>query len=156
MESVVANTKSNLLVVDPQTRTAVDALVSEFSYRIDHGQADAVAELFMEDGVFDSPMMTLTGKSAIAVAMQKRAKATYNTRHIVSNLRLQRGTEGKIRGTVMLTLYRWSATDEDQTASPTALVEYLDVYERGPDGEWLFASRKAQPILPPAKQSQVK
>jgi hypothetical protein len=60
-------------VIDAETRAAMEALVTEFSFRVDHGEA-------------------------------------------------------------------------------AGILEYEDLYVRGDDGQWLFASRKAIPVLPPTIQ----
>lgn len=135
-------------MIDAETRAAIQALVTEFSFRVDHGEATGIPELFTEDGRFESPMAKLNGKDAITAAMAQRAHANYKTRHVVNNLRLKLDTAAQIRGTVLLTLYRWKP-DDDPQAQASAILEYEDVYVRGGDGQWLFASRKAIPVLPP-------
>ena len=92
-------------------------------------------------------MASLKGHEAITAAMAQRAQAQYMTRHVISNLRMQRESSDQILGTVMLTMYRWTPGDFDAKPNPTALVEYEDVYRRSGDGEWRFASRKAIPVL---------
>ncbi len=135
-------------VIDAGTRTAIDALVTEFSFLIDHGQAAGLPELFTEDGAFESPMATLSGRKAITAAMAQRAKADHNTRHAITNLRLQSESPDRIRGTALLTMYRWANSDTDPKPQPIALVEYEDVYQQTSDGGWLFASRKVLQVLP--------
>lgn len=134
--------------IDASTRTAIDALVTEFSFLIDHGEAARVPELFTEDGAFESPMTSLSGREAITAAMAQRAKADYSTRHAITNLRLQPESPDRIRGNVLLTMYRWANSDPDPQPHPIALVEYEDVYQQVSDGGWLFASRKALQVLP--------
>jgi hypothetical protein len=137
-------------VIDAETRAEIEALITEFSFRIDHGDAAGIPELFTEKGSFESPAAKLHGKTALTAAMTQRAKAEHQTRHVISNLRLQQESSDQLRGTVILTMYRWTPGDTDLQPHPVALVEYEDLYERGSDGTWRFASRKAQPVLPPA------
>ncbi|MGK0259928.1 MAG: hypothetical protein ACI96M_003372 [Candidatus Azotimanducaceae bacterium] len=134
--------------IDASTRIAIDALVTEFSFRIDHHEATRVPELFTEDGTFESPLATLNGREAITAAMAQRAQANYNTRHAISNLRLQRHSPDRISGTVLLILYRWAHSDPDPQPHQIALVEYEDVYKQNNESEWLFASRRAMQVLP--------
>lgn len=137
-------------LIAPETRIAIEELVTEFSFLIDHGKATDIPALFMEGGSFESPLATLIGRDAIALAMAQRLKADYMTRHVTSNLRLQRESTSQILGTVMLTMYRWTSSDLDAKPNPIALLEYEDVYQQCSDGEWRFAARKAVPILPAA------
>ena len=69
-------------VIDAETRTGIHALVTEFSYLIDHGGAERIPALFTENGAFESPLATLKGRDAIAAAMAQRANAAHNTRHV--------------------------------------------------------------------------
>jgi len=133
--------------INAEVRAAVEALITEFSYRVDHGEADRVPELFVSDGLFDSPMATLEGAEQIAKAFEQRARADYETRHVISNIRLLPKSADRIEGTVLLTMYRWKPDTENLKAMPSAIVEYDDVYVRGDDGVWRFASRKARPVL---------
>jgi hypothetical protein len=139
-------------LIDTETRILVERLVTEFSFLIDHGQAIDVPALFTEDGSFESPIATLNGRKAIASAMAQRMQADYMTRHVTSNLRLQRESANQILGTVLLTMYRWTPGDLDAKPNPIALLEYEDVYRRCIDSEWRFAARKALPVLPAAKK----
>jgi hypothetical protein len=135
-------------VIDANVRAGIETLVTEFSFLIDHGEASRIPRLFAEDGRFESPMATLVGQQAITAAMAQRQTAAYNTRHVVSNLRLQSVSTGCVKGTLILTLYRWNQGETEAQPQPTAVVEYEDVYERNSDGEWLFTSRKALQLLP--------
>jgi hypothetical protein len=82
--------------------------------------------------------------------MAQRANAAHNTRHAITNLRLQRESADRILGTALLTMYRWTNSDTNSQPLPIALVEYEDIYQQTTGG-WLFASRKAQQVLPTIK-----
>lgn len=137
--------------IDAGKRAAIDALVTEFSFLIDHGEVTGVPELFTEDGTFESSMATLNGREAITAAMAQRSNADYNTRHAITNLRLQLESPDRMRGTALLTMYRWVNSDTDPQPQPIALVEYEDIYQQTSEGGWLFASRKAIQVLPKDK-----
>jgi hypothetical protein len=47
-------------------------------------------------------------------------------------------------------MYRWTNSDTNSQPLPIALVEYEDIYQQTTGG-WLFASRKAQQVLPTIK-----
>ncbi len=48
-------------MIDANTRAEIEALVTEFSFRIDHGDAAGIPELFTESGRFESSLATLNG-----------------------------------------------------------------------------------------------
>ena len=138
-------------MVKADTRAAIETLVTEFSFLVDHGHATDVPDLFIEQGTFESPAARLQGKAALTAAMAQRAKAVHQTRHAIGNLRLTAVSADQIRGNVLLTMYRWMP-GETAGPHPIALMEYEDVYQRDRNGEWRFASRKVIPVLPPAIQ----
>ena len=137
-------------MINVETRAAIEALVIEFSYLIDHGEAAQVPALFTDNGVFESPMASLSGKAALTAGLEQRARAAHQTRHVVANLRLEAETADRVRGNVLLTLYRWTPGEGSPGPVPAALLEYDDVYVRGAAGDWQFAVRKALPVLPPS------
>ena len=134
--------------IDTVSHTAITALVNEFSYLIDHGEARSIPNLFTENGTFESPQALLESREAIAAAMVERAQVEYETRHVITNLRITIASSDEIHGTAMLMLYRWTPGGENSTCQPVALAEYHDVYQRNAEGDWQFASRKALPLLP--------
>lgn len=62
-------------------------LVIEIAWRIDHGKAGTVHELFAEQGQMNLGQTSLTGKEEIREWGRKRDDVTYRTRHVCTNMR---------------------------------------------------------------------
>ena len=71
-------------LVSDADHVSLSRLVVELSWRIDHGQADRVWELFVADGVLDTSGTPLVGHDAIREWGRGRVASTVRTRHICS------------------------------------------------------------------------
>ena len=120
----------------------IERLNAEFAYLIDHDQADRVPDLFTPDGVYGrSTGERSVGREAIRESYRRRAAHGVRTaRHIFSNLRLTVESADRVRGTVILTLFAEDGPPP-HPALPLIVADYDDVYERGPDGRWLYRER---------------
>jgi ketosteroid isomerase-like protein len=77
--------------VDSDVQRAIEVLLTEFAYRVDHGQADRVHELFTVDATLATPAFVLNGRDEIEARFKARAQDTARrTRHFWSNLKLSR------------------------------------------------------------------
>ena len=68
-------------------RTEIDALLADWAWHLDHGDYDAVAELFTEDALFITGAVELRGRAAIKNRYTERVVAR-STRHTYSGLRV--------------------------------------------------------------------
>lgn len=129
------------------TRVAIDALIAEFAWRIDHGEAAAVAELFTEDGWYGrEDGSRAVGRDAIRSAYAARAARGKRTaRHIFTNLRLTVDGPDRAHGTCILLLFAADGTPP-HPAVPQLVQDYDDVYHRV-DGQWLFAQRSVRRLF---------
>jgi len=128
--------------VDPDTRQAIEQLVAEHAWLIDHGQADRIDTLYAGDARVLGIGPDKVGQAAIqAWAAERAAMTDRRSRHVQSNLRLVAVSPDECRGTVVLTLYRH---DGPGKADPALLMvaEYDDVYRKREDGVWLFEERR--------------
>jgi len=134
-------------------RVAIEQLVVEYSYLLDHGRATELAALFTPDAVFDNPNLKLhaVGREAIAAYYAKRAKEPRTTRHITTNLRLVFDTPDQARGTRTILYYRGDGAGPPFPAAPGSVDEYVELFQRGVDGRWRFASRASTLIFSSAK-----
>jgi ketosteroid isomerase-like protein len=120
-------------------RVAIEALVVEYAYLLDHGRAAELAMLFTEDGIFETLGMRAVGRAAIAAYYVRREPRT--TRHISTNLRLVFETPDRASGTRTILYYRGEGAGPPSPAKPGSVGEYSEVFQRGADGKWRFASR---------------
>lgn len=68
-------------------RAEVDAVLADWAWHLDHGDYDAVAELFTDDALFITGAVELRGRSAIKNRYKERVLVR-STRHFYSGLRV--------------------------------------------------------------------
>ena len=128
--------------LEPDVWLAIEALIHEHAWLIDHGQADRVAGLFTDDARLLGIGADKVGHDAIAQWAAERAAMTERcSRHVQSNIRLVPAGPGQVQGTVLLTLYRFDGPGMGQPL-PLLVAEYDDLYRHCPDGRWRFAQRR--------------
>src|SRR6195256_1698615 len=138
---MAATADSPLLADD---RSAIEALLSEFYWRLDHPGSGTVADLFTEAGTIVTPRFELAGRAAIAQWFAARAQRT--TRHRWSNLRLTRAADRS----VAVDAYLSTAAAPVSAASAAAEVmisETHDIDVRDEQGAWQFAARNLSVVF---------
>ena len=68
-------------------RAEIDAVLADWAWHLDHGDSDAVAELFTDDALFVTGAMELRGRSAIKNRYTERL-VVRSTRHMHGGLRV--------------------------------------------------------------------
>jgi uncharacterized protein (TIGR02246 family) len=133
------------LAVDDETRRAIEALSTEYSWLVDHGHADQAAELFTNDAVLSAGGNEVTGIVDIRRHLQERAnKRDIRSRHVVTNIRLLGDGPERVRGTVIMTIYRCIG----ESGRPQLIIgDVADLYRLGTDGRWRLAERKLTPAF---------
>ena len=127
--------------IETADRLAIEALIHEFSWLIDHGEAQNLPGLFTEDARVLGVGPAKVGQQAIAEWGRERAAMTQRrSRHVQSNIRLKAVSESVVHGTVVLTLYRHDG-EGPGSSSPLLIGEYQDAYQRGADHNWRFSER---------------
>jgi hypothetical protein len=128
--------------LEPETRVALEHLVYEHAWLIDHGAADRLPELYSNDGRMFGVGPDKIGREAItAWAKQRAAMTDRRSRHVQTNIRLERVSDDVIHGTAILTLYRHDGAGAG-SPSPILIGEYSDIFTRSADRLWLFAERR--------------
>jgi hypothetical protein len=136
--------------VSVEDRIALTALCTEYCWLKDNSQAEKVADLFTDDGVWGLPPghpsgTEVRGRKALVEAWTKRTKA-YVSRTLISNLRFLRDGPNSVRGWV--TFCEFAAhRDELKVATPLMVGDWVDTYRKGADGKWLFTSRNINIIF---------
>lgn len=129
--------------VDVETRVAIEQLVSELLWRLDHGKADTTWELYTEDAVSTGPLGTMNGRDAIKAWGQKRAAVTDVVgRHFIGGIRLA-WVDGVLTGCTAYQTFRDSSPDP---LVPASVGEFREEY-RLVDGRWLIARREIVPVF---------
>lgn len=131
-----------------ETRIHIDALVTEFAYRIDQSDGFGVADLFVPDGVYGfAGAGQMCGRAAIEEFYENRRAAGQRiSRHLFSNLHLSAIDDSRVRGTCVLQLYAASGPGP-HPIPPVMIADYIDEYVRDENDHWRFASRHAALIF---------
>lgn len=129
--------------VDMETRVAIEQLVTELLWRLDHGKADSTWELYTEDAVSTGPLGNMDGREAIKAWGQRRVKITGTVgRHLIGGIRLAWDGE-ELHGWTQYLTFRDSS---ENPLMPASVGEFREVY-RKVDGTWKIARRNIVPIF---------
>jgi uncharacterized protein (TIGR02246 family) len=124
-----------------------ERLVTAYCHYVDHGEAERIAELFSEDGVWTSAEATMDGREAIRKAMAARqANLARMSRHVCNNFLLEIIDADHAEGTVYLTLYRHDGKEGRALSpleGPAMVGEYRDRFVRTEEG-WRIAHREIE------------
>jgi SnoaL-like domain len=127
-------------LVSDADHVALSRLVVEIAWRIDHGRADTVWELFVPDGFLTAGGAPLVGHEAIRDWGRSRAAAGIRSRHICSGMRFIDRGEGRASGSTLLTVFMHNG-DGRGPAAPSVVGEDSDEFVRT-DAGWRFVSRE--------------
>ena len=129
--------------VDVETRVAIEHLVSELLWRLDHGHAHTVWELYTEDAETNGPLGAMLGREAIkAWGVKRAAMKDVVGRHFIGGIRLA-WEDDVLTGCISYQTFRDSSADP---LVPASVGEFREEY-RNVDGQWLIARREIVPIF---------
>lgn len=128
---------------------ACERLVSQFCHYVDHGEAQRIADLFSEDGVWSVPgISTLTGQAELRAGLgERQALHSRVARHVCANVLIDVLDADTAEGVAYVTNYRHErGRDESDTEiapveHPLMIGEYRDRFVRTPEG-WRIARRE--------------
>ena len=119
-------------------------LVTRYCHVIDHGEGSKVADLFTEDGVWDSRENTMTGKQGILEEFTAREDNKGRmSRHVCNNFLLDIESPTRATGCVYFTLYRVDgdpARKWSELNGPDVVGEYRDTFVKTDEG-WRIERR---------------
>jgi len=132
-------------LVSEDDHIALTRLVTELVWRIDHGRADEVDELFTNDGEMTLGPTSLHGRSELKEWGRARNGSSSRTHHVCTNMRFVRTGDDQAEGTTILTVYQAVAASTNQ-AIPAVVGEYQDRFVRTTES-WRFVSRRSAPTF---------
>ena len=138
-------------VVSPADALAISALSAEFGYLVDQKRATECEGLFAVDAdlIFGpgSPKPgTLAGVEAIrGFLVARQALMHVTTRHVATNFRFEAQTDGSVKVTSLLTVFR--SDDETREASVALVCDVAEVFTREAGGSWRIQERLTTPIF---------
>lgn len=133
--------------VDAETRAAIEDLIVEHAWILDHGDPRDLPTLYTAEGELLGLAAPLVGQEALQRWADERAAMTQRTsRHVHTNLRLTRGADGDVTGNVMTLLYRHDG-DGTGPSWPFLVLDYTDAYSRMDDGSYRFVRRSIERVF---------
>lgn len=126
--------------ITAELRLAIQALTAEHAWRLDHGAADTLHELYARDGeLLNLPPRDLVGREAIRAWGAQRVLLPRVSRHVETNHRLH--WDGTVlRGTLYACVYRAATAQDTAQTAPFMVGDYEDEYVREGDA-WLIRRR---------------
>lgn len=123
-----------------EDRLAIEELVTEYAWLLDHRRWDDVATLFTNDAWLFIRGREIVGRDGLAKWAEYRAqKKSRRTQHQMTLLRLEEVEADLVTGTAALVLH---VAKTGGSGTYVDLVgEYEDEYARTPDG-WRFRRRR--------------
>jgi ketosteroid isomerase-like protein len=135
------------------TRLALEDLNVAFTRHLDHGDVDALVDLFTDDALYTHGERRSEGKAAIEALFRRRtAGGPRTSRHICSGLMLEILDASNARGTSVCLSFAADGVPP-LPATPFLVADFEDHYRRGGDGRWRFAARHIERIFAAASNS---
>lgn len=136
---------------------SITQLVAEFAFRIDQLGGLTVAEMFEENGYYESDGKRSTGRAAIRAAYEQRAaRGPRTSRHLFTNLRVFTDADGRYRGTSIMLLFARDGQGV-HPANPILVADVEDEYRFNAAGApeilsrrltTVFVDPQSKPVLP--------
>jgi ketosteroid isomerase-like protein len=126
--------------VPTEDRLAIEALVTEYAWLLDHQRWEGVADLCTDDAVLFIRSREIAGREGLAEWASRRAeRANRRTQHQMTLLRVYPAGPGEVHGTVALVLH--VAKTGGGGTYVDLVGEYEDEYVRT-DAGWKFKRRR--------------
>jgi uncharacterized protein (TIGR02246 family) len=119
-------------------------LLTDFACFADRGDGERLSQLFRPDGVLHVGGQEHVGREQIAQDCLRRAAIPgRKTRHVWSNLRVERAEAGTITTTAVQLTFEQVA-GADSTATQLRVNDMFDTFVRDGSGPWRFAARRIE------------
>lgn len=127
-------------VLGIEDRMAIEQLVNEYAWLLDHQRWDDIAGLCTDDAVLFIRGREIVGQNGLAAWADRRAeRANRRTQHQMTLIRLEPQTPDEVHGTAALVLH--VAKTGGGGTYVDLVGEYEDEYVRTADG-WKFRRRR--------------
>jgi hypothetical protein len=122
-------------------RLALEDLNAAFTHHLDHGEIEALADLFTTDALYTHGTRESRGRAAIEDLFRQRvAKGPRTSRHIYSGLRLAIESEREATGTSVCLSFAADGTPP-LPVKPFLVADFVDRYCLDDGGRWRFRER---------------
>jgi ketosteroid isomerase-like protein len=130
-----------------EIRLAIEELNSGFAWHLDHGNFDALVDLFTVDALYTNGARRSQGREEIATLFRNRvAKGPRTSRHLYSGLRIT--IESKTSASGVSVCMSFAADGlPPLPAKPFLVADFVDSYRQDADGRWRIATRHIHPVF---------
>ena len=130
-----------------EDKDAIREVLAEYCFRLDEGRFDGMAELFTEDGTWDTAFGKATGRAAIAELARRLRERGAQPRpravHLTTNIAIDvDGAHARVRSNWMV------VQNSPQGPKVGSGGAYIDEMVSA-DGRWLFRYRKIDRFIAP-------
>ena len=129
-------------------RAEIDAVFADWAWHLDHGDYDAVVELFTEDALFITGAVELRGRTAIKNRYTQRL-VVRSTRHTYSGLRVSAaggaaddGRPARVRACSTWVNFAVNAPVPVDDVGVYLVADFDDVLTWCADGRWRISERR--------------
>ena len=136
-------------------RAEVDAVLADWAWHLDHGDYDALVELFTEDARFVTGAVELRGRSAIKNRYTERL-VVRSTRHTYSGLRVSPvagdpiaadGRPARVRARSTWVNFAVNAPAPVDDVGVYLVADFDDVLTWCADDRWRISERRISPVF---------
>jgi len=134
-------------------RAEIDAVFADWAWHLDHGDYDAVVELFTEDALFITGTVELRGRTAIKNRYTQRL-VVRSTRHTYSGLRVSAaggaaddGRPARVRACSTWVNFAVNAPAPVDDVGVYLVADFDDVLTWCADGRWRISERHIVPVF---------
>lgn len=127
-------------------RIECEELLNRYGFLIDGGKASRVAEIFTEDGIWESNSAVVRGAEAIdAWMLVREQQRERESRHIVTNVSIDVVDESTAYGHCYVFEFRSDIAGSElrPEVEPAVIGDYRDDFVRTADG-WRIAHRRVE------------
>jgi hypothetical protein len=128
-------------------RLAIEDLNAAFAYHLDHGEIDALCDLFTADALYTHGERSSAGRASIEALFRKRiAGGPRTSRHLYSGLCITLESEREASGTSVCLSFAADGLPP-LPAKPFLVADFVDRYRLDDDGRWRISERHIERVF---------
>ncbi len=131
-----------------EIRLALEDLNGDFCRHLDHGNIDALVDLFTGDALYTHGKRVTRGTPEIRRLFEQRSAGALRTsRHMQTGLSIDIKSENRAEGRSVCMTFAKDAPAPVTPAIPFLVADFTDAYLLCPDGRWRIEERRIDRIF---------